>query len=87
MKKTNDLSTLSVEELIEKRKKSKSAWVGISIPMVVVCCVLIYLAIDLKNYALIAVAMGSAITLLPGFAIISEIDKELKKRGESDFLK
>jgi hypothetical protein len=87
VKKTNDLSTLSVEELIEKRRKTKSAWVGISIPMALVCIFLVYLAIKLKNYALIAVGIGSAITLLPGFAIIAEIDKELKKRNESSLLK
>jgi hypothetical protein len=83
MKKADDLSNLSIEQLLEKKKKLKSMCIGIAIPMVIACLTLLYLAIKTKNYALIAVAMASSITMLPGFISIGAIDNEIKKRGQS----
>lgn len=87
MKKTDDLSTLSIDELLEKKKKLKGIIIGIAIPMVIACLTLVYLSVKTKNYALIAVAMGSSITMLPGFVSMSAINNEIKKRNHSNTLK
>lgn len=86
MKKTDDLGNLSVEELIEKKKKLKSIYTGLAIPMVIACLALLYLSIKNKNYALIGVAMGCCITLLPGFTVINGINNEIKKRDQKNLL-
>lgn len=86
MKKTAELSALSLEELIEKKKKLKSIYIGISIPMVLACTALIYFAIKSKNYALIAVAMGCSITLMPAFIEMASVNNEIKKRNKSDLI-
>lgn len=83
MKKADNLEGLSLEELHAKKKKLKSILIGISIPMVIACLTLLYLSIKTKNYALIAVAMGCSITMLPAFAGLGAIDKEIEKRSQS----
>ncbi|MFD1258881.1 hypothetical protein ACFQ3S_18885 [Mucilaginibacter terrae] len=65
----------------------KNTVISIAIPMVIACLTLVYLSVKTKNYALIAVAMGSSITMLPGFVSISAIDNEIKKRNHTHTLK
>jgi Kef-type K+ transport system membrane component KefB len=80
MKSTEKLTELTLEQLTEKKKKLVSLSIGIAISMVIACGVLFYLAIKTKNYALMAVGMGSLITLLPVFVSVTEITKEIKRR-------
>ena len=86
MKQSDDLKNLSVEELHEKKKKLKGMIIGIAIPMALAFIALIYLAVKNKNYALIAVAIGCSITLLPGFIVLNGINNEIKNRSESKSL-
>jgi len=82
MKKNDDLKNLSIDELTEKKRKLKGMLLGIAIPMILACFALFYTAIKTKNYALIAVASGCSITLLPAFVSITAIENEIKKRSQ-----
>ncbi|KQC00711.1 hypothetical protein [Pedobacter sp. Hv1] len=76
----NKLSTLTLEELYEKRKKLKSTSMGIGIGMVVICSVLLYLIFKTKNFVLLAVVPGCLMTLLPSFIVLSQLNTEIKSR-------
>jgi hypothetical protein len=80
MKSSSKLSELTLEQLTEKKKKLTSQLVSIAIAMFIIYVALFYFAIKSKNYALIAVGMGSLITLMPVFVSVGEINKEIKKR-------
>lgn len=82
MKEAEDLSSLTAEQLADKKKKLTSIYIGLAIPMLLAFAALIYFSIKTKNYALIAVALGTSITLLPGFVNIGAINTELKKREQ-----
>lgn len=82
MKEAEKLSSLSAEQLAEKKKKLTSIYIGLAIPMLLAFASLIYFSIKTKNYALIAVALGTSVTLLPGFVNIGAINTELKKREQ-----
>ena len=55
---------------------------GFGIVMIIACIILIAVAVKSKNYALIAVASGSFITLLPIMTRLGQIDKEIKTREQ-----
>jgi hypothetical protein len=74
------LSEMSLAELQEHKQKSKKMWTFLGGLMIGVCIVLIFVAIQTKNYALIAVAMGSMTTLMAGVAALKTIDAEIEKR-------
>lgn len=78
--KTNKLSELSIEELESKKKMVLSAIIGLGIVMIIACCLLFYFAMTSKNFALIAVAIGSTLTLMPSFISIGQINAEIKSR-------
>ncbi len=78
--KANKLSELSIEELESKKKTILSATIGLGIVMIIACCTLFYFAITSKNFALIAVAVGSSLTLMPCFISIGQINAEIKSR-------
>ncbi len=82
MKSSTKLSELTLEQLTEKKKKLTSLSIGIAVAMFIICATLFYFAIKSKNYALIAVGMGSMITLLPVFTSVGAISSEIKKRGK-----
>jgi hypothetical protein len=84
MKEAEDLSSLTAEQLAEKKKELTSIYIGLAIPMLLAFAALIYFSIKTKNYALIAVALGTSITLLPGFVNIGAINTELKKREQEN---
>ena len=81
MKKKSNLSDLSIEQLLERKNKTTQIYRILTVFMIVASAVTIYLAIKSKNYALVAVAMGSFLTLLAGYAEITRINKEIKMRG------
>jgi uncharacterized membrane protein YqjE len=78
-----DLSLMSVTELNEQKKKLTNIYVVLGIFMIVTAIALVYFAISTKNYAFIAVALGSCITFLPGLASLAEVNKEIKKRNQA----
>lgn len=78
--KTSKLSELSIEELESKKKTILSATIGLGIVMIIACCALFYVAITSKNFALIAVAIGSTLTIMPSFISIGQINAEIKSR-------
>lgn len=80
MKENNKLAELTLEELLIKQKKAKAAVIGLGIVMAIALITLIYLALKNKNYALLGVAGGSAITLLPSFIALKQIETEIKSR-------
>lgn len=80
MAKNKKLSKLSLDELYAEKKKRKGILTGIGIVMLIACGTLILLATKSKNYALIAVASGCFITLMPLIANLSQVDKEIKSR-------
>ncbi|MCD0477982.1 hypothetical protein LPB90_05910 [Chryseobacterium sp. LC2016-29] len=78
--KVNKLSELSIEELESKKKTILSFTIGIGSVMIIACCILFYFAITSKNFALIAVAFGCLMTLMPSFISIGQINAEIKSR-------
>jgi hypothetical protein len=80
MKANSKLSELTLEELMKKKKQSKSAAIGLGIVMVIACIILITLAIKNSSYALIGVAIGSSISFLPMWIALNQIDEEIKSR-------
>lgn len=65
MTKNKKLSELTLEELFAEKRKRKGVLTGLGIVMLVACGILVFLVAKSKNYALIAVASGCFITLMP----------------------
>ena len=82
MTKKKKLSELTLNELYTEKKKIKGILMGFGIVMIIACIILIAVAVKSKNYALIAVASGSFITLLPITTRLGQIDKEIKTREQ-----
>ncbi|MDR6562899.1 MULTISPECIES: hypothetical protein [unclassified Arcicella] len=80
MKENKNLAELTLEELQAKQKKAKGAVIGLGIVMAIALITLIYLATKSKNYALLAVAGGSGLTLLPSIIVLKQIETEIKSR-------
>ncbi|MFY1045864.1 hypothetical protein [Chryseobacterium sp. GP-SGM7] len=78
--KLNKLSDLSLEQLESKKKTVKSLAIGLGIVIIIACSVLFYVAMTSENFALIAVAVGSLMSLMPIFISISQINAEIKSR-------
>lgn len=74
------LSELTLSELYAKQKKQKQTAIALAIPMVLVGLTLVVLAITTRNYALIAVASGSSVALLPMLTQYKETGKEISNR-------
>lgn len=81
MKENNKLAALTTEELQTKYKKSKGIVLGLGIVMLFASITLIYVAITTKNYAFIAVAIGSSMSFLPMIIEFKQIEKEIKSRN------
>ncbi len=82
MTKNKKLQELSLEELYLEKKKRKGMLTVLGITMLIVCFALVVLAVKSGNYALIAVAFGSFITLLPSFTYLSQLETEIKTREQ-----
>lgn len=78
--KPNKLADLSLEQLESKKKTILGATIGLGIVIIVAFFFLFYVAISSKNFALIAVAIGSLMTLIPSFISIGQINSEIKSR-------
>ncbi|CAM3962358.1 Redox-active disulfide protein 2 [Flavobacterium branchiophilum] len=82
MTKNKKLTELTLNELNTEKKKVKGILTGLGIVMIIACVILIACAVKSKNYALIAVASGSFITLLPIMTRLGQIEKEIKNREQ-----
>ncbi len=80
MKKENKLSALTLEELYAAQKKLRGWVAGFSIAMVLLGIVLIYLAVKSEMYALISVAAGGLLVLLPGITRLAQVNAEIRSR-------
>ncbi len=80
MIKNKEISELTLSELYQEKKKRKGVISVLVTAMIILCGVLIFGAIKSKNYALIAVACGSFVTLFPSINYLGQIEKEIKNR-------
>lgn len=80
MMKPNKLSDLSLEKLESKKKTVQSLAIGLGIVILIASSILFYFAIASKNFALIAVAIGSLMSLMPILISIGQINTEIKSR-------
>lgn len=83
MSKNNNLEKLTLEELYAEKKKRKGILTAIGILMLIACATIVFVAINSKNYALIAVASGSFVTLIPLMANLNQVEKEIKNRQQN----
>ena len=74
------LKDYSLEELIQKKKKTAGILLGFAVVMLVASVTLIYLAIKQKNYALIAVACGGVTQIGLLMIQVGNLNKEIKSR-------
>ncbi|PVH24141.1 hypothetical protein DC487_15495 [Sphingobacterium corticibacter] len=74
------LKDYSLEELIQKKKKTTGVLLGFAVVMLVASVTLIYLAIKQKNYALIAVACGGVTQIGLLMIQVGNLNKEIKSR-------
>ena len=84
MKNSKKLSELTVNELYAEKKKSKGILTGFGIVMIIACAILVFLAAKSKNYALIVIACGSFMGLLPMMTRLGQIEKEIKNRNTNN---
>jgi hypothetical protein len=76
------LTELTLNELNIEKKKTKGVLTGLGLVMLIACGILVFLAVKSENFALIAVASGSFITLLPILIRLGQIEKEIKNREQ-----
>lgn len=62
MSKSKKLTDLTLEELIEKKKKAKAAVNALEIVMIVAALIMLGLAIKSGNYAMISVILGCGVS-------------------------
>ncbi|WP_231464259.1 MULTISPECIES: hypothetical protein [unclassified Pedobacter] len=76
----SNLSELSLESLIKQRNLLKGVAIGFGLVLLLAFTVVLYVAIQKKNFGLIAVLPASMITLLPIMLRFSQIKTEIKSR-------
>lgn len=76
----NNLSGQSLEFLIKQRNLLKGVAIGFGIVLLLAFSIILYVAIEKKNFALIAVLPASMITLLPILLRFNQINTEIKSR-------
>ncbi len=81
MKTNEEFKNMSLEELTGKRIKLKKTILIIGSLMGIAILFLIYTVIQTKNYAFLAIGIGSSFGLLPGFVQLKNIDNEIKGRN------
>jgi len=78
--KNNNLSHQSIESLIKQRNLLKGVAIGFAIVLLVAFSLILYVAVQKKNFGLIAVLPASMITLLPILIRFGQINTEIKSR-------
>ena len=80
MKSKKNLIDYSLEELKAKKRYFQTIILSFGSILILAAIFLIYSAITMKNYAFLAIAMASFISLVPLFIQLAQINKELKSR-------
>lgn len=78
--KENKLSNLTIEELLVRKKKIRSAFIGLGIVMILAISILIYLISKSNNYTLLPLVFSFPLTFLPIFVSLNQIKTEIKSR-------
>ncbi|UEG51707.1 hypothetical protein LLH06_12100 [Mucilaginibacter daejeonensis] len=82
MQKRKALTELTLQELQDRKQRSKGVLIGLGLVMLLACGTLIYLAIRVEKGApFIAIASGCAMMFLPMIAYKNQLDTEIKKRN------
>ncbi|GAA3968662.1 hypothetical protein GCM10022246_21750 [Pedobacter ginsengiterrae] len=76
----NNLSDQSLEFLIKQRNLLKGVAIGFGIVLLLAFGIFAYVAIEKKNFALLAIFPASMITMLPILLRFGQINKEIKSR-------
>ncbi len=79
---TKRLSEFTLDELYAEKKKRKGILTGFGIVMLIACGILVFLAAKSSNFALLAVACGCFLTLMPSIVYMSQEEKEIKSRAK-----
>lgn len=79
----SNLAETSLESLIKQKKLLLGAAIGLAIVLLLAFVVLVYVAIQKKNFPLLSVLPASMITLLPIFIRFRQINTEIKSRDIS----
>ena len=80
MKTKKNLTNYTIEELNSKKRTFQSIIISFGLLMLLASIFLIYSAISTKNYAFLAIALGSFTTIFPLFIQLAQINKEIKSR-------
>ena len=78
--KNNNLSEQSLESLTKQRNLLKGVAIGFGIVLLIAFSIILYVALQKRNFALIAVLPASLITLLPILIRFGQINTEIKSR-------
>jgi hypothetical protein len=79
--KEDNLSYLSLEELISKKKKLQPILVVFTIIMFFGSIASLFLAIKYKDYAKLSLIGIYPLALLPGYLKMKKVNKEIKSRN------
>lgn len=79
--KNQKFKELTLEQLYAPKKKVQGITIGIAILLLIAFCILFYLAVSTKKFALLTPAIGSFITLLPTLIVLTQINQEIKSRN------
>ena len=76
----NNLSEQSLEFLVKQRNLLKGVAIGFGVVLLLAFSIILYVVIEKKNFALIAVLPASMITLIPILLRFRQINTEIKSR-------
>lgn len=76
----NNLSEQSLESLVKQRNLLKGVAIGFGVVLLLAFSIILYVVIEKKNFALIAVLPASMITLIPILLRFRQINTEIKSR-------
>ncbi|GHE23375.1 hypothetical protein [Sphingobacterium griseoflavum] len=80
MKKTKELTELTLEELQERKKKITALTIGLACVLLVACSILGYLAISKGTPSLVVVMLACLTTMLPGLILLLQVNREIESR-------
>ncbi len=82
MTTNKELTEFTLEELFAEKKKRKALLTGFGIVMLIACGILVFLAAESSNFALLAVPCGCFLTLMPSIVYMNQVEKEIKSRAK-----
>lgn len=76
----NHITDQTLTSLIKQKNLLKGAAIGLTIVIIIAFAITLYVAIQKKNFALVAVTPASLITLLPILMRLRQINNQIKSR-------